>query len=84
MTWVDGRPYPTGKDGVSKDWEILATTDVARYRERTIDTGAMVFRPAADGRGAVFNASTLQWGHGLETNKSVQQITRNVIREFTQ
>lgn len=82
MEWVDGRPYPTGKDGISKDWEILATTDVARYREREVDTGAMVFRPAADGRGAVFNASTLQWGHGLETNEAVQQMTRNVLRAF--
>ncbi len=83
MEWKDGIPYPTGKDGISKDWQILATTEIARYRDKEVGMGCMVYRKGKNGQGSVFNASTLQWGHGLESSAAVQQITRNVLTAFS-
>jgi hypothetical protein len=84
MEWREGRPYPTGKDGISTEWEILATAQVVRYLEKDIGDGAMVYRPAKDGRGHIFYGSTLQWGHGLETNEALKRITYNVLTAFTE
>ena len=56
---------------------------IARMLEKKWGEGAVLCREGVEGgRGAVFNASTMEWSHGLETSKVVAQMTKNVIERF--
>lgn len=79
IDWRDDLPWPSGKDGVPLDWEILATSKIAYVHDYEFGEGGMVCREGRDGRGTVFNAATIDWAHGLETSDPVRRITRNVI-----
>lgn len=79
IEWRDGLPYPSGRDGVPLDWEILATTKIAYLDQHRFGEGGVVCREGRNGRGTVVNAATIEWAHGLETSEPVKQITRNVI-----
>ncbi len=94
IEFVDGLPRYTGKDGVSPDYEILALADVIIQDDRflTLDGSgrgeqAEVFGTIAindtEFEGTIFNAATIEWGHGLYRDESpVAQITRNVLNRL--
>ncbi len=87
LTWKDGLPIPTYKDGTPKSFQILSSCPVkwhpddAEWYERwEIDhTGNACMGIYTQG-GTVFTAATTDWAHGLKgKDKHVEQITRNVL-----
>ena len=94
MTFVDGKPELTGVDGVSKHYRVLALADAVIYDDRFMHldgsgSGAMadaygfVAINETEFKGTVFNAATIEWGHGLyRDNSPVAQITRNVLNRL--
>ena len=93
LVYVDGRPQYTGKDGVSREYRILAIADClvpdashltragnARGIGRCYGTVAI---NETEFKGTVFNAATIEWGHGLYRDDSVvARITRNVLNRL--
>jgi hypothetical protein len=95
LEFVDGRPEYTGLDGVSKQYRILALANAYVDPGEGRDIGPRGPLRAADGDanawgtvainetefdGTVFNAATIEWGHGLHDPASpVARITRNVL-----
>ena len=92
---VNGKPRYTGSDGVSPHYKIIAIADAggeALNRELGISTGdgkgeshffATVAINESQFKGTVFNAATIEWGHGLYRDDSVvAQITRNVLNQL--
>ncbi|MCA9056750.1 MAG: hypothetical protein KDA75_23145, partial [Planctomycetaceae bacterium] len=87
MTWQDGLPFPTHKDGTPEGFTILATCP-ARWapgdcywydRFPTDRTGAAVLGIYTRG-GTVVTAGSTDWAHGLRGNDpAVVRITRNVL-----
>lgn len=91
LEWVDGIPRYTGKDGVSKHYEIVAIADATMgewpevYREPQGEANAYgtVAINETEFTGTVFYAATIEWGHGLyRDNSAVSQITRNVLNRL--
>jgi len=87
LTWQDGLPIPTYKDGTPKSFQILASCPVkwhpddAEWYERWEigHTGNACMGIYTQG-GTVFTAATTDWAHGLKgKDKHVEQITRNVL-----
>lgn len=92
ITFVNGQPRYTGKDGVSTNFKILAIADTAT--DGLLAQRGVQLREAkgeADGygtmainetelRGSIFNAATIEWSHGLCGKDTVASIiTRNVL-----
>jgi hypothetical protein len=89
---LDGAPRYTGRDGVSTHYKILAIADAAADG-RLAEHGLKLREPAGDAdaygtmainetefRGTIFNAATIEWGHGLYRDHSpISTITRNVL-----
>lgn len=66
---------PDGSDGTPLNFHILATTPAeAGYGAIGIYTNAM--------GGAVFNAGTQNWAHGLATDAVVETVTKNVLQRL--
>lgn len=95
IAFVDGRPRYTGKDGVSTHFKILAIADTAtdgllaqrgvklRERKGEADGYGTVAINETEFRGAIFNAATIEWGHGLCGKDSIASIiTRNVLNRL--
>ena len=93
LVLVNGRPKYTGRDGVSPEYRILALADCmiedARFLTRGgTQTGrARCYGTVAinetEFKGTVFNAATIEWGHGLYRDGGiVAQITRNVLNRL--
>jgi hypothetical protein len=87
MTWQDGLPYPTSRDGTPKSFTILATCparwapgDSYWYDQFPKDrTGAAVMGVYTQG-GTVFTTGTTDWSHGLRgKDPAVERITRNIL-----
>ncbi len=87
MTWQDGVPSPTHKDGTPKSFTILgscpaqwAPDDCLWYDRFPSDrVGAAVLGIYTQG-GTVVTAGTTDWAHGLRGNDpAVVKITRNVL-----
>jgi hypothetical protein len=87
LTWRDGLPFPTYRDGTPKSFEVLATCPVrwhpddAEWYERWEKgrTGAATLGIYTQG-GTVFTAATTDWSHGLQGgDKAVDRITRNLL-----
>lgn len=87
LTWRDGLPFPTLKDGTPKSFEVLATCpvrwhpdDSEWYDQWQIGrTGACCLGVYTQG-GTVFTTGSTDWSHGLQGNdKDVVRITRNVL-----
>lgn len=87
LTWQDGLPIPTYKDGTPKTFQILASCpvkwhpdDVEWYERWEIDHSGNACMGIYTRGGTVFTAATADWAHGLKgKDKNVEQITRNVL-----
>ncbi len=94
ITLVDGKPAFTGNDGVSTHYRILAIADAKILDDRRMSpdgsgTGgeAEAYGTVAinetEFEGTIFNAATVEWGHGLYRDDSpVVQMTRNVLNRL--
>ncbi|MHC4875925.1 MAG: N,N-dimethylformamidase beta subunit family domain-containing protein [Planctomycetota bacterium] len=87
MTWKDGLPFPTHRDGTPESFTILATCparwapgDSLWYDRFPKDrTGAAVVGVYTNG-GTVVTTGTTDWAHGLRgKDPAVMRITRNVL-----
>jgi hypothetical protein len=87
MTWKDGLPFPTHKDGTPESFTILATCparwapgDSYWYDRFPKDrTGAAVAGVYTHG-GTVVTTGTTDWAHGLRgKDPAVMRITRNIL-----
>lgn len=87
MSWKDGLPFPTTKDGTPESFTILGTCPARwapgdsywydRFPKDRI--GAAVMGLYTRG-GTVFTAGSTDWAHGLRGNDpSVTQITKNIL-----
>ncbi|MCA9065374.1 MAG: hypothetical protein KDA96_20035, partial [Planctomycetaceae bacterium] len=90
MTWKDGLPFPTFRDGTPSSFEILATCparwapgDCYWYDQFPQDReGAAVLGTYTQG-GTVVTVGSTDWAHGLRGNDpAVVQITRNVLERL--
>jgi hypothetical protein len=95
LEFVDDRPRYTGTDGVSTHFRILAIGDAASDGLLQ-KTGRSLRKPLGDANayatvainetefpGTIFNAATIEWGHGLYRDDSpVSLITRNVLNRL--
>jgi hypothetical protein len=88
---VNGVPVPTGTDGTPTDFLILATAPL-RFDDDPTNPGwedspqgnriaTMVLETVHSG-GTVFNAATTDWVRVLDTNATVDTITRNVLERL--
>jgi hypothetical protein len=87
LTWKDGLPYPTHRDGTPKGFTILATAQ-ARWAPDDCEwyekwekgrTGQAVLGVYTRG-GTVVTTGSTDWSHGLRGNDpSVVRITRNIL-----
>jgi hypothetical protein len=94
IEFVDGKPVFTGVDGVSKDYRILALADARIVNDCFLridgagtggeaDAYGVVSINETEFAGSVFNAATIEWGHGLHREDSpVPTITRNVLKKL--
>jgi len=91
LTWKDGLPFPTCKDGTPKTFEVLATCPVrwhpddAEWYEQWEKgrTGAACLGLYTRG-GTVFTAATTDWAHGLQGgDAAVMRITQNVLERLS-
>lgn len=91
MTWREGLPYPTHRDGTPETFTILATCparwapgDSYWYDRFPKDrTGAAVLGIYTRG-GTVITTGTTDWAHGLQgEDPYVMQITRNILDRLT-
>ncbi len=87
VTWKDGLPFPTHKDGTPESFTVLSTCPVrwhpddAEWYERWEKgrVGNAVMGVYTRG-GTVFTSGTTDWSHGLRGgDKVVEQITRNLL-----
>ncbi|MFD8755782.1 N,N-dimethylformamidase beta subunit family domain-containing protein, partial [Kitasatospora sp. NPDC059577] len=81
LTWLDGVPRVTGRDGTPTGFTVLATADLGHWRDLG-QGGAATMGVFTLGRGTVFNAGTINWGRALD-DPVVDRITRNVLERFT-
>ena len=96
LEFIDGRPRRTGRDGVSTHWRVVAIGDAStggqfyphdiplRAREPDGDASAygVIIVNETEHPGTIFNASTIQWAHGLHSDPTVATITRNVLNRL--
>jgi N,N-dimethylformamidase beta subunit-like, C-terminal len=87
LSWKDGLPHPTGRDGTPATFEVLATC-AARWHPDDCEwyekwekgrTGNAVLGVYTRG-GTVLTTGTTDWSHGLRGHDpAVERITRNVL-----
>ncbi|WP_417847903.1 N,N-dimethylformamidase beta subunit family domain-containing protein [Thalassoglobus sp.] len=92
MTWKEGLPFPTHRDGTPESFTILGTCparwapgDSYWYDKFPKDRiGASVLGTYTQG-GNVFTSGSTDWAHGLRGNDAtVVQITRNILDKLSQ
>ncbi len=90
LTWKDGLPYATGRDGTPANFEVLATCparwhpDDAEWYEKWEKgrTGQAVLGVYTRG-GTVVTVGTTDWSHGLRgDDPTVVRVTRNVLERL--
>lgn len=91
ITWKEGLPFPTGRDGTPESFTILGTCE-ARWapgdsywydRFPKDRVGAAVMGTYTRG-GTVFTAGTTDWAHGLSGgDEKVIQITHNILNRLS-
>lgn len=90
LTWRDGLPTPTFRDGTPESFEILASApaqwhpDDCEWYERWENgrKGNAVLGVYQRG-GTVFTSGSTDWAHGLRGNDPVvERITRNVLERL--
>jgi hypothetical protein len=87
LTWKDGLPSPTHRDGTPERFEVLAVCP-ARWHPDDCEwydrwekgrTGQAVLGTYTHG-GTVVTAGTINWSHGLRGNDPVVvRVTRNML-----
>lgn len=81
--WKNGIPKVTGLDKTPLNFTILGMSPASDPRDGSTKGRqaimGMYFTPSG---GAVFNASSLNWVKGLDSNTIVQRITKNIIDRF--
>ena len=91
MTWKDGLPYPTHRDGTPEGFEILATApaqwhpDDAHFYDRFEKgrKGASVIGIYQRG-GTVVTVGSTDWSHGLRGNDpQIVAVTQNIIKRLS-
>lgn len=91
LTWRDGLPFPTHRNGTPKSFEVLATCpvrwhpdDAEWYDQWQIGrTGTCCLGVYTQG-GTVFTSGSTDWSHGLQgEDENVVQITRNVLLKLS-
>lgn len=87
LTWRDGLPYPTFRDGTPETFQVLGTAparwhpDDSEWYDRWEKgrEGQAVLGSYTRG-GTVFTAGSTDWAHGLRGGDPVvQRITRNIL-----
>ncbi len=80
-----GVPRVTGRDGTPPTFVVLATADLAHWRQFGQGGAATMGVLRAPGGGTVFNAATTGWGSGLGLSPDpvVDRITRNVLSRLS-
>jgi hypothetical protein len=90
LTWKDGLPEPTHKDGTPADFEVVATApagwhpDDCEWYEKWEKgrTGQAVIGTYTRG-GTVVTVGSTDWSHGLRGNDPVvTRVTRNVFEKL--
>lgn len=90
LTWKDGLPMPTGRDGTPDTFTVLGTAparwhpDDSEWYERWENgrSGHAVMGVYTRG-GTVFTCGSTDWSHGLRGgDKAVEQITRNILERL--
>jgi hypothetical protein len=90
LTWIDGLPTPTGRDGTPADFAVLATApavwhpDDCEWYERWPKgrIGHAVVGSYTRG-GTVVTVGTTDWSHGLRAgDPAATRITRNVLERL--
>jgi len=91
MTWKDGIPFPTFKDGTPETFQILGTAP-ARWHPGDCEwydqwengrEGHAVLGTYTRG-GTVFTCGSTDWAHGLRgRDPVVERITRNVLERLS-
>jgi hypothetical protein len=91
LTWKDGLPSPTHRDGTPETFEVLGTAparwhpdDCEWYEKWELGrTGAACLGIYTRG-GTVFTAGTTDWSHGLRGgDPSVERITKNILERLS-
>ncbi len=92
LTWQDGLPFPTHRDGTPESFTVLSTCptrwhpDDAEWYERWEKNriGQAVMGVYTRG-GTVFTAGTTDWAHGLRGGDAkVERITRNILKRLSE
>jgi hypothetical protein len=92
LTWKDGLPFPTHRDGTPSSFTVLATCP-ARWHPDDCEwydrwekgrTGNAVLGTYTRG-GTVVTVGTTDWAHGLRgKDRFVTQITKNILDRLSQ
>ena len=86
----DGLPFPTGRDGTPKDFQILGTCparwhpdDALFYDRFPADRVGQAVMGTYTHGGTVVTVGTTDWAHGLAgKDAAVQRITRNILQKL--
>jgi len=91
LTWRDGLPFPTHRDGTPETFEVLASApaqwhpDDCEWYDRWENgrKGNAVLGTYRRG-GTVFTSGSTDWSHGLRgADPVVERITRNVLEKLS-
>ncbi|MCC7374458.1 MAG: hypothetical protein IT581_07365 [Verrucomicrobiales bacterium] len=91
LTWTDGLPVPTHRDGTPETFEILATApaqwhpdDCAWYDQWENGRKGNAVLGVYTRGGTVFTCGSTDWAHGLRGGDvTVDRITRNVLERLS-
>lgn len=91
LEFIDGKPFLTGTDGVSKHYKILALADCLIDPESSIapltncdkdgnSYGTLAINES-EFNGTIVSAATIEWGHGLykDPENTLSKITKNIF-----
>ncbi len=90
LTWKDGLPYPTHRDGTPKSFTVLATAparwhpdDCEWYERWEKGRNGHAVLGVYQNNGTVVTVGSTDWSHGLRGGDAIViQITRNVLDRF--
>jgi len=79
--WQEGIPTVTSIDSCPKSFRILGMSPAANSSGTRNGDATMGYYYTPSG-GAVFNTASVNWVAGLDTNRIIQQMLRNIIQQF--
>lgn len=95
LQWIDGKPYPTHRDGTPESFQVLATCPAKwapddswwydQFPKDRVGAAVLGVYQSEPSGGTVVTAGTTDWAHGLRgSDPTVMQITRNVLDRLEQ